>query len=260
MRETSDLWGAIRAEGEQLSAREDVLRGFVSSTVLEQPDLIASLSALLASKLDHGSVPADRLRRLVQEAMLENSNLSAAVAADLAAIQSRDPAADGFLTPFLYYKGFHALEWHRVSHWLWQCGRRDLAFFLQSRISERLALDIHPAVEIGQGVFIDHATGIVIGETAVVGNEVSILHNVTLGGTGKEHGDRHPKIRDGVLLCAGVKILGNVEIGSCAKVGAGSVVLADVPPNATAVGVPARVVGWGDGTPPSLEMDQSLPE
>ena len=259
MGDTSSLWNAIRAEAEQLSAREQVLHGFVRSTVLDQPDLIASLSVLLARKLDHESIPADGLRRLVHEAMLESSNF-AAVAADLTAIETRDPAAEGFLTPFLYYKGFHALEWHRVSHWLWQNGRQDLAFFLQSRISERLALDIHPAVPIGQGVFIDHATGIVIGETAVVGNDVSILHDVTLGGTGKEQGDRHPKIRDGVLLCAGVKILGNVEIGSCAKIGAGSVVLADVPSNATAVGVPARVVGWGDGTPPSLAMDQSLPE
>lgn len=255
-----DLWEALRAEAELVSAREHVLCEFLETSVLERTGLISALSRVLARKLDHDSVPAQRLEQVVQEAMLEDRAIAEAVVADLIAVRTRDPAAAGFLTPFLYYKGFHALEWHRVGHWLWQCDRQELALFLQSQVSERLALDIHPAVPIGRGVFIDHATGIVIGETAVVGNDVSILHDVTLGGIGKDQGDRHPKIRDGVLLCAGAKILGNVEIGSCAKIGAGSVVLADVPENATAVGVPARVVGWGDGTPPSLDMDQSIPE
>src|SRR3984893_645071 len=164
------------------------------------------------------------------------------------------------LRPFLYYKGFHALEWHRIGHWLWGEGGRELAHFLQSRVSQVLAINIHPAVPVGRGVFIDHGTGLVVGETAVIGDDVSILHEVTLGGTGKERGDRHPKVRDGVLLCTGAKVLGNVEIGRDAKVGAGSVVLHDVPPRATVAGVPARIVGWSSGSVPALEMDQSLPD
>lgn len=260
MAEPLDVWDVLRAEADAVLAREQVLREFLEISVLRQTSLISALSTVLSRKLDDDAVPAQRLEQIVSEAMIEDQALAAAVVADLIAIRTRDPAAEGFLAPFLYYKGFHALEWHRVAHWLWQRGRQELAFFLQSRVSEELALDIHPAVPIGSGVFIDHATGIVIGETAVVGNDVSILHDVTLGGTGKDQGDRHPKIRNGVLLCAGVKILGNVEIGSCAKIGAGSVVLADVPANATAVGVPAKVVGWSDGRPPSLDMDQSIPE
>jgi serine O-acetyltransferase len=184
----------------------------------------------------------------------------AAAIADLVAIRMRDPAAENYLSPFLYYKGFHALQWRRIGHWLWRDGRRELAHFLQSRVSEVFAVDIHPAVPIGSGVFIDHGTGLVVGETAVIGDDVSILHEVTLGGTGKERGDRHPKVRDGVLLCAGAKVLGNVEIGRDAKVGAGSVVLHNVPPRATVAGVPARIVGWSSGSVPALEMDQSLPD
>jgi len=192
--------------------------------------------------------------------MARDKTIVAAAAADLDAIRARDPAAESYLTPFLYYKGFYALQWHRIGHWLWQAGRRDLAHFLQSRVSEVFAVDIHPAVPVGCGVFIDHGTGLVVGETAVIGNDVSILHEVTLGGTGKERGDRHPKVRDGVLLCAGAKVLGNVEIGPEAKVGAGSVVLSDVPPRATVAGVPARIVAWSHGAVPALEMDQSLPD
>jgi serine O-acetyltransferase len=192
--------------------------------------------------------------------MAAEAAIAAAAAADLAAIRTRDPAAESYLTPFLYYKGFHALEWHRIGHALWRRGRRDLAHFLQSRVSEVFAVDIHPAVPIGNGVFIDHATSLVVGETAVIGNDVSILHEVTLGGTGKERGDRHPKVRDGVLLSAGAKVLGNVEIGREAKVGAGSVVLSNVPPQATVAGVPARIVAWSHGRVPALEMDQSLPD
>jgi serine O-acetyltransferase len=192
--------------------------------------------------------------------MTDDPAIILAAMADLTAVRTRDPAAESYLTPFLYYKGFHALQWHRIGHWLWQSDRRDLAHFLQSRVSEIFAVDVHPAVPIGRGVFIDHGTGLVVGETSVIGNDVSILHEVTLGGTGKERGDRHPKVRDGVLLCAGAKVLGNVEIGRDAKVGAGSVVLKDVPPCATVAGVPARIVGWCSGTVPALEMDQSLPE
>jgi serine O-acetyltransferase len=256
----SQLWRALRAEAMRVAARENMLRGLLDRAVLRHDGLAASLSALLAHKLADASLPADRLAELAQSAMVGNRAILAAAAADLMAIRTRDPAAESYLTPFLYYKGFHALQWHRIGHWLWRDGRRDLAHFLQSRVSEVFAVDIHPAVPIGSGVFIDHGTGLVAGETAVIGNDVSILHEVTLGGTGKERGDRHPKVRDGVLLCAGAKVLGNVEIGREAKVGAGSVVLSNVPPRATVAGVPARIVAWSQGAVPALEMDQSLPD
>jgi serine O-acetyltransferase len=254
------LWPALRAEAVRAATREDVLAGVLDRAVLAHKGFGAALSALLSQKLADAVLPAPRLEELVQHAIDEEPVILAAAAADLAAIRSRDPAAESYLTPFLFYKGFHALEWHRVGHWLWSNGRRDLAHFLQSRVSEVFAVDIHPAVPVGSGVFIDHATGLVVGETAVIGNDVSILHEVTLGGTGKERGDRHPKVRDGVLLCAGAKVLGNVEIGREAKVGAGSVVLSNVPPRATVAGVPARIVAWSQGAVPALEMDQSLPD
>jgi len=254
------LWPVLRAEAERPAAREEMLRGFLERSVLRPTGFGPALGNILASKLADASLPAERLAELTLSAMAEDPAIVAAAASDLAAIRARDPAAEGYLTPFLYYKGFHALQWHRIGHWLWSAGRRDLAHFLQSRVSEVFAVDIHPAVPVGNGVFIDHGTGLVVGETAVIGNEVSILHEVTLGGTGKERGDRHPKVRDGVLLCAGAKVLGNVEIGREAKVGAGSVVLSNVPPRATVAGVPARIVAWSQGTVPALEMDQSLPD
>jgi serine O-acetyltransferase len=256
----SELWPALRAEAVQAAAREEILAAVLDHAVLSQDGLGPALAVLLGHKLADAVLPASRLAELVRSAIAGNAAILAAAAADLAAIRTRDPAAESYLTPFLYYKGFHALEWHRVGHWLWCSGRRDLAHFLQSRVSAVFAVDIHPAVPVGSGVFIDHATGLVVGETAVIGNDVSILHEVTLGGTGKERGDRHPKVRDGVLLCAGAKVLGNVEIGREAKVGAGSVVLSNVPPRATVAGVPARIVAWSHGAVPALEMDQSLPD
>jgi serine O-acetyltransferase len=254
------LWPALRAEAARAVAREPMLRGLIDRAVLRHNSFAAGLGALLAQKLADALLPAEKLAELIQSALVGDPAIPAAAAADLGAIRTRDPAAESYLTPFLYYKGFHALEWHRVGHWLWCCGRRDLAHFLQSRLSEVFAVDIHPAVTVGSGVFIDHGTGLVVGETAIIGNDVSILHEVTLGGTGKERGDRHPKVRDGVLLCAGAKVLGNVEIGREAKVGAGSVVLSNVPPRATVAGVPARIVAWSQGAVPALEMDQSLPD
>jgi serine O-acetyltransferase len=255
-----ELWETLRVEARRAAAREEVLWGFLDLAVLCQTGFDAALGSLLARKLAEPSLPAERLGDIVRTAMAEDPAIIAAAVADLVAIRTRDPAAETHLTPFLYYKGFHALQWHRVGHWLWRLDRRDLAHFLQSRVSEVFAVDIHPAVPVGRRVFIDHGTGLVVGETAVIGNDVSILHEVTLGGTGKERGDRHPKVHDGVLLCAGAKVLGNVEIGRDAKVGAGSVVLQDVPPGATVAGVPARVVAWSSGTVPALEMDQSLPD
>ncbi len=255
-----ELWQHLRAEAQIVAAREELLRGFIDLAVLRHANFASALFQLLAGKLAERFMPAERLEDLARSAAADDPAIVAAAAADLAAIRVRDPAADSYLTPFLYFKGFHALEWHRVGHWLWRQQRRDLAHYLQSRVSEVFAVDIHPAAPVGRGVFIDHGTGLVVGETAVIGNDVSILQEVTLGGTGKEHGDRHPKVRDGVLLSAGAKVLGNIEIGAGAKVGAGSVVLKDVPPCATVAGVPARIVGWCNDQVPALAMDQSFPD
>lgn len=254
-----DLWRTLCADAARVAAEEKTLRVFLNESVLSHDCFGSALSALLVRKLADRVMPPDRLAVTVDAAMESDSGIVEAAATDLAAILARDPAADSCLTPFLYFKGYHALQWHRVAHWLWGQGRHNLAHFLQSRVSETFAVDIHPAVPVGRGVFIDHGTGVVIGETAVIGNDVSILQNVTLGGTGKEHGDRHPKVRDGVLLAAGAKVLGNIVVGAHAKVGAGSVVLKDVPGCATVAGIPARVVGWcRDEVAPALSMDQSL--
>ncbi|HVD73015.1 MAG TPA: serine O-acetyltransferase, partial [Xanthobacteraceae bacterium] len=175
--------------------------------------------------------------------------------ADIVATVDRDPATNRFLEPVLYFKGFHAIQTHRLAHWLWGRGRKDFAYYLQSQSSAVFQTDINPAVSIGRGIFLDHATGVVVGETAVIEDDVSILQEVTLGGTGKEAGDRHPKIRRGVLIGAGAKILGNIEIGHCARIAAGSVVLKSVPHNTTVAGVPARVIGEAGCPEPSRTMD-----
>ena len=196
-----ELWETLRLDGERAAAGEEMLRGFLDLAVLRHDGFASELGLLLAHKLAEYSMPAERLGEIAHAAMADDPAIIAAAIADLAAIRTRDPAAENYLKPFLYYKGFHALQWHRIGHWLWRDGRRELAHFLQSRVSQVFAVDIHPAVPIGSGVFIDHGTGLVVGETAVIGDDVSILHEVTLGGTGKERGDRHPKVRDGVLLC-----------------------------------------------------------
>jgi serine O-acetyltransferase len=198
------------------------------------------------------------LREVIREAFAASPEIREAIRRDLSAVLERDPAARGVAQPFLHYKGYHALQSQRVAHWLWNEGRQPLAFYLQNRISEVFAVDIHPAARIGKGILIDHGTSVVIGETAVVGDDVSMLHEVTLGGTGKESGDRHPKVGNGVMIGAGAKILGNVRIGNGSKVAAGSVVLDEVPPHATVAGVPARVVGKPQTEEPALSMDQKL--
>ena len=253
-------WRRLQEEALAAAESEIVLARFLDGAVLSHADLGGALAELLSRKLAEPVMPQERLHELVRSAFGEDPGILAAAAADLVAVHARDPAAGSYLTPFLYYKGFHALQWHRVGHFLWHRGRQELAHFLQSRVSEIFAVDIHPAVPIGQGVFIDHGTGLVVGETSVIGNDVSILHEVTLGGTGKERGDRHPKVEDGVLLSAGAKVLGNITLGRNAKIGAGSVVLHDVPPCATVAGVPARVVGWCRELVPALTMDQTLPD
>jgi serine O-acetyltransferase len=189
-------------------------------------------------------------------AVEEDPSIAIAFRADLAATVDRDPATHRFLEPVLYYKGFHAIQTHRLAHWLWKQGRKDFALYLQSRSSAVFQCDINPAAKIGRGIFLDHATGLVVGETAVIDDDVSILHDVTLGGTGKENEDRHPKIRRGVMIGAGAKILGNIEVGHCARIAAGSVVIKPVPNNVTVAGVPARIVGEAGCLEPSRTMDQ----
>jgi len=256
----AELWELLRAEARRAVAGDALLKVYIDLSLLRHEGFAAALGGLLARKLAERFLPSERLSDLAVEAMADDPAIVAAAVADLIATRTRDPAAESYLSPFLYYKGFHALQAHRLGHWLWRRGRRDIARLLQSRVSEVFAVDIHPAVPVGRGVFIDHATGVVVGETALIGNDVSMLHGVTLGGTGKERGDRHPKVRDGVLISVGAKVLGNIEVGRGAKIAAGSVVLKDVPACATVAGVPARIVGWCSDEVPALAMDQSLPD
>ena len=252
------LWDNIRAQTRLQAEKEPVLASFLYATILNHDTLEAALSFHLANKLDSPALPAMLIREVIEEALAGDASIGIAVRADLQAVNERDSACCSQATPFLYFKGFHALQAYRVAHWLWKQGRNPLALFLQNRISCVFAVDIHPAARIGKGIMFDHATGIVIGETAVVEDNVSIMQSVTLGGTGKEHGDRHPKVRSGVLISAGAKVLGNIEIGECAKVGAGSVVLKDVPPRTTVAGVPAKVVCSTTCLQPSRDMDHHI--
>jgi serine O-acetyltransferase len=253
------FWDQIQSEARYEAEREPVLVSFLFASVLGHKKLEDGLGVLLANKLHTPELPAILLRDLINDALAEDVSIRASIRADLLAARTRDPAARGYAQPFLYYKGFHALQAYRVAHWLWGQERYGLAAHLQNRISEAFGVDVHPAARIGSGVLIDHGTSVVIGETAVVEDNVSLLHEVTLGGTGKESGDRHPKVRRGVLIGAGAKILGNIEIGIGAKVAACSVVLRDVPPHTTVAGIPARVVGRCTVAEPALEMDSTFP-
>ncbi|GLK86300.1 serine O-acetyltransferase [Ancylobacter defluvii] len=251
------VWSRIRQEAEDVAMNDPALASFVYSTVLHHQSLEKAVAHRIAQRLDHADVPAELIRQAYDDAFAADPSLGVAIRADLMAVCDRDPATDRAIQPLLYFKGFHAIETHRLAHWLWHNGRRDFALYLQSRSSAVNQVDINPAAPFGRGIFFDHATGIVVGETAVIEDDVSILQNVTLGGTGKEHGDRHPKIRYGVLIGAGAKVLGNIEIGHCARVAAGSVVLKPVPPKTTVAGVPARIVGeTGSCCDPSRSMDQ----
>ncbi len=253
------LWQEIRDEVAVAAKREPVLEGFLRSTLLDADSLEVALSRLLAGKLAGPGLDAAQLEAVIDEALVRSPEIGEATRADLRAVRERDPACNGLSEPLLYFKGFHAIQAYRVAHWLWNGGRRELALHLQNRISEVFGVDVHPAARIGRGILIDHGTGVVIGETAVVEDDVSMLHEVTLGGTGKQTGDRHPKVKRGVLLSVGAKILGNVTVGEGAKVGGGSVVLDDVPPHTTVVGIPTRVVGKPASQQPALEMDHKLP-
>lgn len=253
-----DLWGQLRLAAEQASRDEPDLASQMNAVILSHGNLGAALSFQIARKLGDAELGAMTVREVCLAAFEADPGIVAAAEADLQAVEERDPAIRSLLQPFLYFKGFQALQGWRVAHWLWREGRETLALHFQSRISELFQVDIHPGAQMGAGLFLDHGTGIVIGETAVVGDEVSMLHAVTLGGTGAERGDRHPKIGKGVLLGAGAKVLGNITVGDYAKVASGSVVLKPVPAGCTVAGVPARLVNCPTDATPARTMDHTL--
>ena len=252
------VWSRITEEARAAVRDEPLLGGHIHSTILHHSTLEQAIAYRVALKLSSGEMGEQLLREIAEEAHSSDPSLGEAARADLVAVYDRDPACHRFLQPILFFKGYQAIQSYRIAHWLWTEGRRDLAYFLQMRISEHFGVDIHPNARIGKGIMIDHAHSIVIGETAVVGDNVSMLHSVTLGGTGKEDGDRHPKIEDGVLIGAGAKVLGNIRVGHCSRIAAGSVVLADVPACKTVAGVPARIVGAAGCDQPAVSMDQII--
>ncbi|MFT5006948.1 MAG: serine O-acetyltransferase, partial [Paracoccaceae bacterium] len=237
------VWDRILVEAEEIVGREPVLGGLVHSGILHHKSLEQSLAYRMSLKLASGEMTDQILREIVDEAYRSDPSLGTAARADIVAVYERDPACHRFIQPLLFFKGFQGVQAYRVAHWLWENGRKELAYFVQMRVSEVFGIDIHPNAVMGQGIMIDHAHSIVIGETAIVGDNVSMLHSVTLGGTGKEDGDRHPTIENGVLIGAGAKVLGNITIGYCTRIAAGSVVLTDVPPCKTVAGVPSKIVG-----------------
>ena len=255
---TDQTWPRMRVEAATAAAQEPALASFLHATILNHESYEVALSYRLAQKMSDAEMNAMQWREVCDEAYADETAIVEAALYDIRAVYTRDPACNELMQPFLYFKGYLALQAQRVANWLWRQDRSALALYLQSRISELFAVDIHPATKIGKGVFMDHATGIVIGETAVIEDDVSILQNVTLGGTGKESGDRHPKIRRGALVSVGAKVLGNIEVGENAKIAAGSVVLKNVPPHCTVAGVPAKPVGACKEETPSQTMDQAF--
>jgi len=236
------IWSELRKEAEEALIKAPMLAPLFVDSVLNQSSLEAAVFYRVSARLKNDVVSLPLLSDTFARAAEADATLAEALRADIAAVVERDPATERFIEPFLYFKGFHAIQTHRLAHWLWHKGERDFALYLQSRSSDVFQTDIHPAARFGQGVFLDHATGLVVGETAQVEDDVSLLQNVTLGGTGKESGDRHPKIRRGAMVGAGAKILGNIEIGAHSRIAAGSVVLRNVPPFSTVAGIPARVI------------------
>jgi serine O-acetyltransferase len=237
-----DTWQTVREEAVAAIEHDRVMADGIRDTVLQHDNFADALAHRLARKLADYAISIETLEAMLCEALSSDPDIEAAALADLTAVRDRDPACPDLLTPFLFFKGYHALQAYRFGNWLWKRGRQHLARHLQSRSSETFAVDIHPAARLGQGLLLDHGTGLVVGETAVIDDDVSMLQSVTLGGTGKQSGDRHPKIRRGVMIGAGAKILGNIEIGQNARIAAGSVVLAAVPPGVTVAGIPARIV------------------
>jgi serine O-acetyltransferase len=252
------IWDSMRDEARIAAERDPLLAAFLYSTVINHRSLEECVIYRICERLDHPDMQAILLRQTFDEMLSDWPEWGSTLRVDIQAVYDRDPACLRFMEPVLYFKGFHAIQTHRLAHWLLNRGRRDFALYLQSRASSVFQTDINPAARVGKGIFLDHATGLVIGETAVIGDNVSILHGVTLGGTGKEGSDRHPKIGNGVLIGAGAKILGNIQIGQCSRVAAGSVVLKEVPPKTTVAGVPAKVVGTAGCSEPSRIMDQVI--
>jgi serine O-acetyltransferase len=250
------VWARVRHEAEEAARSEPALASFFYSTVLHHDSLEAAVVYRLAERLNHAALSSGLIRQAYMDALKDAPSIGEDFRADIMATADRDPATRRLIEPVLYYKGFHAIQTHRLAHWLWSKGRRDFALYLQSRSSSALQCDIHPAAKIGRGIFLDHATSLVVGETAEIEDDVSLLHGVTLGGTGKEAGDRHPKIRYGVMIGAGAKVLGNIEVGHCARIAAGSVVIKPVPNNVTVAGVPAKVIGVAGCPEPARSMDQ----
>ncbi|MGH1577200.1 serine O-acetyltransferase [Planktotalea sp.] len=252
------VWDRITREAQQAVQDEPLMGGLLHACILHHSNLEKALSYRFSAKLHSNEMSQIILRDIADEAYAEDPSIVESARADLMAILERDPACHRLLQPIVFFKGFQAIQAYRVAHWLWSKGQFDLSFFVQMRVSEIFGVDIHPAAKIGKGIMIDHAHSIVIGETAVVGDNVSMLHSVTLGGTGKEEEERHPKIGDGVLIGAGAKVLGNIKVGHCSRIAAGSVVLAEVPPCKTVAGVPAKIVGEAGCDQPSVSMDQLI--
>ncbi len=255
---SDSIWESIRKEASEIATSEPILSTLLKITVLEQKSLFDCIAVRISRKLGKNAVSAEDFRKVFSEAFENDENIRKNIVADLIAINLRDPACKCYLTPILYFKGFQSITTYRVAHWLWNKNRKALAYYLQSLSSEIFGVDIHPAAKFGGGILLDHATSFVAGETSVVEDNVSILHEVTLGGTGNETGDRHPKIRSGVLIGAGAKLIGNIEIGKGAKIGAGSVVLDDVPEHTTVAGVPAKRVGIPQEEIPATDMNQRV--
>jgi serine O-acetyltransferase len=259
-RETDPVWDRLCAEAGEAISREPILASVLVSAVLDRKGFVDAVVHRLTARLVHGTLPADLLLDAFTAAVEADPSIEQGFRADIVAVVERDPACNRLLEPFLYFKGWAAIQVHRLAHRLWLDGRRDLALLLQSRSSAIFQTDIHPAARFGKGIFLDHATGLVVGETAVVEDDVSLLQGVTLGGTGKDSGDRHPKILHGTLIGAGALILGNITVGPQARVAAGSVVLKVVPEHVTVAGIPARVVGGTSSDDPGKDMDQVLPD
>jgi serine O-acetyltransferase len=250
------IWDMVKAEARIAADSDPVMGTFLYSTVINHKSLEDAVIYRICERLDHADMPAVLLRQTFEEMNGDNPEWSAIIRVDIQAYYDRDPVCTRYIEPVLYFKGFHAIQTYRLANWLLKRGRKDFALYLQSRSSSVFQTDINPAARIGRGFFLDHATGVVVGETAVIGDNVSILQGVTLGGTGKEAGDRHPKIGNSVLIGAGAKVLGNITVGDCSRIAAGSVVLKPVPSNTTVAGVPARIVGEAGCSEPSRSMDQ----
>lgn len=252
------VWDRITQEAQRAVLAEPLMGGLLHACILHHASLEKALSYRFSAKLHSNEMSQIILRDIADEAFADDPTIAASAQADIMAIYERDPACHRLLQPVVFFKGFQAIQAYRIAHWLWKQGREDLSYFVQMRVSEIFGVDIHPAARIGKGIMIDHAHSIVIGETAVVGDNVSMLHSVTLGGTGKEEEERHPKIGDGVLIGAGAKVLGNIKVGYCSRIAAGSVVLSEVPPCKTVAGVPAKIVGEAGCDQPSVSMDQLI--